>query len=120
MKKGPADTPMAAGKNKRGKNGVRYEPEARAAHVKAFYASGLSQMAYSRKSKVSPMTLGKWLKADRRASGRAKDATGKFAPGAPVDLKEDDFFSRVKDEPLSIEEQNQRLRIAIKALARML
>ena len=118
MKKGPADTPMAAGKTK---NGKRYQPAEKLGHVKAFRSSGLSQVRYAKKVGVTPQTLASWLKAyPVQATGRASGAGGKFKPGAVVDLKEDDFFARVKDEPLSLEEQNQRLRIAIKAMARMI
>lgn len=119
---------MAAVNKKRSKrigkpNGYRYTPADREAHVRAFRESGLSQVKYSAKAKVSSVTLSKWLKAAGapvKPTGRATGTSGRFERGPVLDLARDAFFESVKETPLSVEEQNQRLRIAIKAMARML
>jgi transposase-like protein len=116
---------MAASKKTR-----RYTPEERAAHVKAFKESGLSQVGYARVNGLTTQSLMSWQgkgkhpvktnktkkKAGKR-SGRNATATGKFTTDDSLDLTQ----IANDDSPLKTpQQQNTMLRAVVKSLARML
>lgn len=101
----------------------KFTPAQRRELAAGFASSGMTKVAYAKKIGVSQNTLSVWLalkpaKAGKR-TGRVTGGDGKFVKSA-YEVLADDQKLFIEEPKLTAEDQVQRLRFAVKALARMI
>lgn len=109
----------------------RFTTKERAAHVKAFHESGLSQIAFAKGKPFSYNTLNAWLQKEKKASKAAKDqkalakrldraaaANGRFVPSDSPSEPTPVARASSPVEQLSESELRQLVRLQAQVLAR--